>query len=71
MKAGHASVIQLGALHSMAEYATQLPIRDLKDREVARIQGGEVISLPVGTYHIRVGTRMVDALIKDNQITDF
>jgi len=71
VKAGHASVIQLGALHSLAEYATQLPICDLNDREVARIQGGEVISLPVGTYHVRVGTRMVDAVIQDGQLTDF
>jgi hypothetical protein len=71
VKAGHASVIQLGALRSMAEYARQLAILDSEDREVARIQGGEVISLPVGTYHVRVGTQSVDVKIEDGQLTDF
>lgn len=71
VKAGHATVIQLGALHSMADYSTQLAICDSKEREVATIQGGEVIALPVGTYRVRVGTRYVEAKVTDHQLTDF
>lgn len=71
VKVGHATRIRLGALRSTAAYANQLHILDSKDRKVNNIQGGEVIALPIGIYHLKVGTRTVKVEIKENEVTEF
>jgi hypothetical protein len=71
VKAGHATRILLGALHSTAKYENQLVILDSKDRTGAKIQGGETIALPAGTYHIKVGTRTISVEVKENEVTEF
>ncbi|MEX2244125.1 MAG: hypothetical protein WD716_09805 [Fimbriimonadaceae bacterium] len=71
VKAGHATRILLGALHWTAPFANQLIIHDSKDRRVNAIQGGIIIALPIGTYHLKVGTRTVKVEIKENEITEF
>jgi hypothetical protein len=71
IKAGHATRILLGAIHSTAPYATQLTINDTQDRKVIAIQGGETIALPIGTYHLKVGTRTIKVEVKENEVTEF
>jgi hypothetical protein len=71
VKAGHATRILLGALHYTAPFANQLIILDSKDRRVNGIQGGTIIALPIGTYNLKVGTRMIKIEIKENEVTDF
>ena len=71
VKAGHATRILLGALRSTAKYENQLAIHDSKGRPVAKIQGTETIALPIGTYQMKVGTRMVKVEIKENEVTNF
>lgn len=71
VKAGHATRILLGALHWTGPFANQLKILDSKDRPVNAIQGGTIIALPIGTYHLKVGTRTVNVEIKENEITEF
>lgn len=71
IKAGHATRILMGAIHSTAPYATQLTINDTKDRKVMAIQGGETIALPIGTYHLKVGTRTIKVEVKENEVTEF
>lgn len=71
VKAGHATRILLGALRSTAKFADQLTILDAKDRLVAKIQGGNVIALPIGIYHLKVGTRTLKIAIKEGEVTDF
>jgi hypothetical protein len=71
VKAGHATRILLGALRSTAPFANQLNILDSKDREVNAIQGGQTIALPIGTYHLKVGTRTIKVEIKENEVTNF
>ncbi len=71
IKAGHATRILLGALRSTAKYENQLAIQNSKDQSVAKIQGGEIIGLPLGTYHLKVGTRTVKVDVKENEVTEF
>jgi hypothetical protein len=71
VKVGHATRILLGALHSTADYAKQLAIHDSKDQLVMKIQGGTIIGLPIGTYHLKVGTRTFKVEIKENEVTEF
>jgi hypothetical protein len=71
VKAGHATRILMGALHSTAPYAQQLHIMDTKDRAVRTLQGGETVALPIGTYHLKVGTRTINVEIKENEVTEF
>lgn len=71
VKAGHATRILLGALRSTAKFENQLAIYDTKDRLVMKIQGGNVIALPIGIYDLKVGTRTVKVEIKENQVSDF
>jgi hypothetical protein len=71
VKAGHVTRFLLGALHWTGPYANQLVIHDSKDRRVNGIQGGTVIALPIGTYNVKVGTRIVKVEIKENEITEF
>lgn len=71
VKAGHATRILLGALNSTAPFAQQLHIYDAKDRKVRSIQGGETVALPIGTYHLKVGTRTVNVEVKENEVTEF
>ena len=54
----------------MAKFANQLKILDSKDRPVNAIQGGTVIALPIGTYHLKVGTRTIKVEIKENETTE-
>ncbi len=69
--AGHATRILLGALHSTADYANQLAIHDSKDQLVMKIQGGQIIALPIGEYHLKVGTRTFRVEVKENEVTEF
>lgn len=71
VKAGYATRILMGALRSTAPYAQQLHIMDTKDRAVRTLQGGETVALPIGTYHLKVGTRTINIEVKENQVTDF
>lgn len=71
VKVGHATRILLGALHSTAAYANQLAIHDANDNFCNKIQGGEIIALPVGKYHVKVGTRTIEIEIKENEVLDF
>ncbi len=71
IKAGHATRILMGALRSTAPYAQQLHIMDTKDRAVRTLQGGETVALPIGTYHLKVGTRTVKVEVKENELTEF
>jgi hypothetical protein len=71
IKAGHSTRILMGALHFTAPYAQQLHIMDTKDRAVRTLQGGETVALPIGTYHLKVGTRTVNVEVKENEVTDF
>ncbi len=71
VKAGHATRILLGGLRSVAKFEVRLQILDTQDRQFNGIQGGTIIALPIGTYHLKVGTRTVKVEIKENEITDF
>jgi hypothetical protein len=71
IKAGHATRILMGALHSTAPYAQQLHILDTSDKKVMSIQGGQTIALPIGTYHLKVGTRTINIEVKENEVTEF
>lgn len=71
VKAGHATRILMGALRSTARFENQLAILDAKGNPVMAIQGGQTIALPIGTYQLKVGTRMVKVEIKENEVTDF
>ncbi len=71
IKSGHSTRILMGGLQSTAAFANQLVIHDSKDRRVNAIQGGNIIALPIGIYHLKVGTRTVKVEIKENEITQF
>lgn len=68
---GHATRILLGALKFTGTFSQQLAIMDVNGGKVRTIQGGETISLPIGDYQVKVGTRTVKVEIEENKTIEF
>lgn len=71
VKAGNVTRIIMGALRSTGPSSQALFVHDMKGRQVQMMMGGEVVSLPIGTYQVKVGTRMIKIEIKEGEVTDF
>lgn len=71
VKPGHATRILLGAIKFTGSFSQQLSILDVNGGKVRTIQGGETVSLPIGDYQVKVGTRTVKVEIEENKTTEF
>lgn len=71
IKPGHATRILLGALKFTGSFSQQLVITDAKSVKVRTIQGGETVSLPIGEYNAKIGTRTVKVEIKEGETSEF
>jgi hypothetical protein len=71
VKAGHNTRILMGALRSTAAWGNILYVHDVNDKEISSLQGTEVLALPIGTYHLKVGTRMVPIVISEDELIEF
>lgn len=71
IKAGHDTRIKIGALTFSGGGNTRHGIFDAKgEKELFRMTAFEVMALPVGTYAIKAGSRVVTFEIRDGEVTE-
>lgn len=71
IKAGHDTRIKIGALTFSGGGNTRHAIFDAKgEKELFRMTAYEVMAMPVGTYAIKAGSRVITFEIKDGEVTE-